>query len=337
MTIEVNKIHIANANSINNNDTLKVAFKGTTNPIPNDTVEISKKKGVSNTAKIAIGIGVIGTIVGGILIHKHFSKHKLNEAFKSVEQIDKRFAELEQKLPEVQKKFKEVFLRNDLTEEQTKEILNGYKEVEKLGLTSTKEEYVKALFEQAKKNYQIYNPKMTIDIEGKTSWDASCGFVTHANEAIHITPKGLQESRSRLFEIMHHELRHAKQNECLYNCYPDGVVKAEIYHDYLLNKYPNFDEFVKISTEIAKEAGTGNYYKKEWQEVVNKKFGMDKIVEERFGKPDPSKVPNEYKKTIEQINEEIPTTISYPDRTEEKDAFKIGNMMQELIFGIKGK
>lgn len=336
MTNEVSKIQITNINSINNNTNQNATFRGTTDPIPNDTVEISKKKGISNNAKIAIGLGVIGTIVGGILIHKHFSKHELKEAFNSVEKIDKRFAELEQKLPEVQQKFKEAFLRNDLTEEQTKEILNGYKEVEKLGLTSSKEEYVKALFEQAKKNYQIYNPKMTVDFKSRNNLDVSCGFCTHANETIHITPKGLQESRSRLFEIIHHELRHAKQNECLYHCYPKGTVKGEIYHDYLLNKYPDIDEFIEISKEIAKEAGTGNYYKKEWQDVANKKFNIEKVIEERFGKPDPSKVPDEYKKTLEQINFETSTTIHYPYRMEEKDAFKIGNMMRELILGIKG-
>jgi len=337
----MNSIVPINLNNINfpkNKLITSPNFKSS-NVAQSDVVELHKNttKNVSNEAKLAIGLGIIGTIIGGILIHKHFNKNKLKEAFQSVEQIDKRFAELERNLSDVQKKFKEVFLRDDLTEEQTKEILNGYKEVEKLGLKSTKEEYVKAVFEQAKKNYQIYNPQMTIDIKGRTNWDASCGFCTHANEGIHITQKGLQESRSRLFEIMHHELRHAKQNECLYHCYPNGSIKAEIYHDYLLYKYPNFDEFLKVSREIAKEAGTGNYYKKEWLDVANKKFNIEKVIEERFGKPDPSKVPDEYKKTLEQINNEISTTIHYPYRMEERDAFKIGNMMRELILGIEGK
>ena len=78
MTIEVNKIHIANANFINNNDTLKVAFKGTTNPIPDDTVEISKKKGLSNNAKWGIGLGTLAAVVGiGIaLVTKANKNHK---------------------------------------------------------------------------------------------------------------------------------------------------------------------------------------------------------------------------------------------------------------------
>ena len=334
MTIKVNKIQVANVNSINNNDTQKIAIKGTTNPTSDDTVELSsKKQGLSNNVKSGICLGTICTIIGGIFLYKHFSKNKIKEVFNSVEQIDKKFAELEKNLPDVQKKFKEVFLRNSLTEEQTKEILNGYKEVEKLGLKSTKEEYVKAVFEQAKKNYQIYNPKMTIKLGNTTHWEASCGYCTHANEAINITEKGMQSSRPQLFEIIHHELRHAKQNECLYHCYPNGCIKGQIYQDYLLEKYPNFEEFEKISKEIAKDAGSRNYYDKKWQEVVNKKFKIEKIIEERFGKPDSNKVPNEYKKTLEQINKEISSTIHYPQRMEEIDAFKIGNIMKDLIFG----
>jgi len=295
---------------------------------------LQRRKAASNGTEIAICLCAIGTIVSGILIHKHFTNNKLKSAFKSIEQIDKRFAELEKNLPEVQKKFKEAFLRNDLTEEQTKEILNGYKEVEKFGLNSTKEEYVKALFEQVKKNYQIYNPKMTIYTKNTNKlWEGACGGCGHGNDAIYMSSKGMQSAHAELFDIIHHELRHAKQNECLYNCYPNGAIKAEIYHDYIMNKFPIFDEYLKISKEIAQEAGTGDYYKKEWQEVVNKKFNMDKIIEERFGNPDPSKVPEEYKKISEQINQEIATTIHYPYRMEERDAFKIGNMMRELIFG----
>ena len=222
MTIDVNKIQVNSINPVNNNANPNVTFERTTDPIPNDAVEISsKKKALSNNAKIAIGLGLIGTIVGGILIHKHFASNKLKSAFKSVEEIDKKFAELEQNLPEVQKKFKEVFLRNDLTEEQTKEILNDYKKVEKLGLKSTKEEYVKALFEQAKKNYQIYNPSMKIEINSTKMWESAFAGSPMNNEEILITKKGMQQSHSEIFETIHHELRHAKQHECLYHSDPN--------------------------------------------------------------------------------------------------------------------
>ena len=64
MTIEVNKIGVNNTiGSIQNNNI--VAFRGTTNPISDDTVEISsKKKGLSNTAKWGIGLGTFAAVVG---------------------------------------------------------------------------------------------------------------------------------------------------------------------------------------------------------------------------------------------------------------------------------
>ena len=41
-------------------------------------------------------------------------------------------------MPEVQKTFKDVFLREDITEKEALEILNRYKEVEKIRITCTK-------------------------------------------------------------------------------------------------------------------------------------------------------------------------------------------------------
>lgn len=333
MAIDVNKIQLTNANLINNS-TQKAVFRGTTKPVPCDSVEISsKKKSISNTAKWGIGLAAIATIIGGIFLYKHFSKNTIKEAFTSVEQIDKKFANLEKNLPDVQKKFKDVFLRNDLTEEQTREILRGYKEVEKLGLTASKEEYIKAVFEQAKKNYQIYNPSMTIKIDNNIIFEGACGACAHENGAVFITKRGLQESHSRLFEIIHHELRHAKQNECLYNCIPDGSIKGLIYTDYIHIKYPNAADAMNFYREIAKKAGSSDCSKKEVQREIDKILHVDKIIEERFGKPDINKVPEEYRKIVEQINKEATTTLHYPYRLEEKDAFRIGDIMRKLIFG----
>ena len=78
MTIDVNKIQIGDVNSINN-ITQKTEFKGTTAPIPNDSVEISsKKKGLSNGAKCGIGIGTLVAVIGiGItLVNKANKNHK---------------------------------------------------------------------------------------------------------------------------------------------------------------------------------------------------------------------------------------------------------------------
>ena len=333
----MNSIVPINLNNINfpkNKLITSPNFKSS-NVAQSDVVELHKNttKNVSNEAKLAIGLGIIGAIVGGIFLFKHFSKNKITEVFNSVEQIDKKFAELERNLSDVQKKFKEVFLRDDLTEEQTKEILNGYKEVEKLGLKSTKEEYVKAVFEQAKKNYQIYNPKMTIEINsirGRESAYAGCPM---SNETVIITKKGMQMSRSKLFEAIHHELRHAKQNEHLYNTKPDkfktavyeGVVNEHITKD--IKKFQSFYE------ELRNAVGSTDFSKKEVQEYIDKEIvNVSKMIEENFNKPDINNVPENYRETVNKIWMHHGTTIHYPQRMEEIDAFKIGKMMKDLIF-----
>ena len=333
MSIELNKIQIASTNAIYNSPQ-KVEFRGTTSPTPNDTVELSSKKnGMSNGEKIAIGLGTIGTVVCGILLHKHFSKNKIKEVFNSVEQIDKKFAELENDLPNVQKKFKEVFLRNDLTEEQTKEILNGYKEVEKLGLKSSKEEYVKAVFEQAKKNYQIYNPTMKIEIKNLTMRESAFAGCPMHNEAVYITNNGIQKSRSEIFELVHHELRHAKQNEHLYNTKPDEF-KTAIYED-IVGEYigKDVDKFKNFYEELRNTVGSRDFSKKEVQEYIDKKVvNVSKMIEENFNKPDINNVPENYRETVNRIWSHHNTTVHYPQRMEEIYAFKIGNIMRKLIF-----
>lgn len=338
MTIEVNKV-VANSTTNQTTNNNKASFRGVTKTIPNDTLEISsKKKGMSNTANLAIGLGAIGAIISGIFIYKHFSKNKIKEVFNSVEQIDKRFAELEQNLSEVQQKFKEAFLRNDLTEEQTKEILNGYKEVEKLGLKSTKEEYVKAVFEQAKKNYQIYNPKMTIEINSTRMHEGAYGGCPMDNEAIFITKKAIEESNEKLFATIHHELRHAKQNECLYNAKPDKF-KVALY-DGIVFEHLNNDIFKlrSFNGELDKNVGSHDFSKKEVQDYIDKNLvNISKIIEENFDKPNINAIPENYKEIVDRIWMFHSSTLHYPERPEEKDAFKIGNMMRELIFGIKGK
>lgn len=334
MTIEVNKIGINNTvNSTQTNNA--VAFRGTTDPIPNDTVEISsKKKGISNGTKIVSILGTVGAIIGGIFLFKHFSKNKIKEVFNSVEQIDKKFAELEKNLPDVQKKFKEVFLRNDLTEEQTKEILNGYKEVEKLGLKGSKEEYIKAVFEQAKKNYQIYNPKMKIEINSTRMHEGAIAGCPMSNDAILITNMGMQQSRSKLFEFIHHELRHAKQHEYLHDTKPDkfktAIYEGEV-HQYIGKNVDKFENFYK---ELRETVGSTDFSRKEVQDYIDKKIvDVSKMIEENFNKPDINHVPENYRKTVDSIEWQLGTTLHYPQRAEEIDAFKIGNLMRELIFG----
>ena len=284
---------------------------------PNDTVEIQNKKGLSNSAKISIGLGVIATITGGLLLHKNYAAKK---------SLETNFEKLENDLPKVQKTFREVFLRNDLTEAETKEILRGYKEIEKI---KSKEEYVKAVFEHAKKNYQIYNPNMKIAFNHKM--DIGFGGCPHSNSSIIITRNGLKQDRKKLFEVIHHELRHAKQNEFMYHKNPQGSIKGEIYNDVIMEKYEGI-KFIEYNKKLAQKFGNADYYNPKVQEELDKTENMAAIVERAFGKPNPNKVPKEYDEYVKKLEYELTTSIPYPQRFEEKDAFASGQKITDLIF-----
>jgi len=289
--VEINRIQItkASANGVNNSLN-EVAFLGTATSIPSDKVELSKssKNQSSKIKKIIIAIGVVVAIVAigkGVLISKAAKKinnmrnlptEAAEEVFKSLEDIETRFAQLENNLPQVQDKFKEIFLRNDLTQQQTLEILRGYKEVEKLGLTCSKKEYVEAVFKEAKKNYQIYSPNMKIEYNNPTIFDNACGVSLRDGSALYITEHGLSKSRHELFEVIHHELRHSKQGEYVYCCFPDGKFTGNIYHEFLFLKIPNEAEYNKFLDEIAKKTGTEDFCDKKVQAEIDKKYNVKK-------------------------------------------------------------
>ena len=127
MTIEVNKIGVNNTvNSTQTNNT--AAFRRTTAPISDDTVELSlKKKGLSNTAKWGIGIGTLATIVGlGFLLVK-----KTNKAHKKLVDNIKQLCDEKLKISNLPEKIE--FKPNDNLEDSIKfanEVL-GIKKVDK--------------------------------------------------------------------------------------------------------------------------------------------------------------------------------------------------------------
>ena len=314
----------SNISSINNAEikTNNIGFKSNgvtkTQPYPNDSFETqsTKNEELSNLAKFSIGLGIIATGIGGFLLHKNYAAKKA---------IETNFKKLENNLPEVQKTFREVFMRNDLTEAETKEILQGYKDIEKI---KSKEEYIKAVFEHAKKNYQIHNPDLKINITDVN--DFAFGGIPCSNTQVFITKTGLKEDRKRLFEVIHHELRHAKQHEFMYHKNPNWSIKGEIYHDILIEKYKG-ESFIDYTQKLAKKFGSGDCHDKIVQEELDKTENMVAIVERIFGKPDINKVPKEYYDYVEKLESEMRTSIPYPQRFEEKDAFKAGQTIADLI------
>ena len=111
----------------------------------------------------------------------------------------------------IQKAFNETFMRDDITPEMARAIKARYKKIEKI---KDPQEYAKALFEEAKKNYGFENSPIKLIFEPSKSSPNVHGFCRRNNSAISITPEGLKH-RKHILNTMHHEFRHAKQHEYL--------------------------------------------------------------------------------------------------------------------------
>ena len=174
---------------------------------------------------------------------------------------------------------------------------------------------------------------MKIEINSTKMWESAFAGSPMNNEEILITKKGMQQSHSEIFETIHHELRHAKQHECLYHSDPNRFW-TKIYEGITHIQFNDFDKYKSFIQELKEKVGSTDFSKKEVQNYIDKNIAnVSKIIDKNFGKPDINNIPENYRKTVDNIWRCSGTTIHYPQRMEEIDAIKIGNMMRELVFG----
>lgn len=271
-------------------------------------------------AIILAGIGVFGAVKLG----------KSYQQKRALQEIEKKFAELQNDMPKVQKTFKEVFIREDLTEKEALEMLNRYKEVEKIRITGSKKDYAKAVFEEGKKNYKIYNSDMKISFQNVPQHEFAFGGCPRTNSQILMTDMGLKSKHSTIFEVIHHELRHAKQNELMYNYAHNDSIKKVIYTDYIIEKFPG-TKLLDYSKELRNKIDSCDFSDPKVRQHLDNEFHVSEMIEKNFGKPSVDKIPKGYEKLTKQLIEELETTIHYPQRLEERDAFEAGKKMKDLI------
>ena len=187
-----------------------------------DNVEL-KKKPMSKQTKTLLTLGGIATaVIGTVLAVKGYRSHQIT---KGLEQIEHKFLKLQENIPEVQKTFKDVFLREDITEKEALEILNRYKEVEKISVTGTKQEYIQAVFEEAKRNFGFKDSKFKLILEkGKVSKNGKTeGGAAQLCTRVEVDPNSKIE---QIQGIIHHEMRHMKQNYYAVNYDPQAYKYA---------------------------------------------------------------------------------------------------------------
>ncbi len=248
---------------------------------------------MSTAAKWGITLtGVTTAVLGTVLAVKSYRTHQTTKALNAIEQ---KFLKLQDNVPEVQKTFKDVFLRNDITEKETLEMLNRYKEIEKLGITGTKEEYPKALFNEANKNYGIKLVELIIEnFEKKTVG----GSANHLDNCIKINPNTKKET---LVDVVHHELRHVKQSTLVYNYSPETYrqhcVSVSIF-DFDQNLKRSVDKYVD---ELIGSRLVGPVVQ---QKVAEKfKVEIDALLRKKIGIPSVDKVPKVQIPLVEKLVE----------------------------------
>lgn len=194
-----------------------------------DTVAVGNKqpKKLSTGAKVGIGIGATAAaILGAVLGHKAISAYQMSKVIKA---IDAKFSVLESDLPKVQNTFKDVFMRDDLTLEQTKQMLNEYKQLayKRVDKNVSAEDYAKSLFETATKNYGLEHAGIKLEFKPLNDTKAGGLWNMIGNKVV----LGDKSSKNFIFGALHHELRHAKQSQAIF----ESLTGTEI-DEHIVNK-----------------------------------------------------------------------------------------------------
>ncbi len=273
-----------------------------------DSLELSSKLGEqvptnSKTKKLFVGLGAIAsTVVFGIVAVKQKKVPALEEA---------------------QKVFKDVFMRNDITLTETKQILENYKNISKI---KDKEEYIRAIFKEAKKNYGFGDVEMPLNVLGKMRKSARVETMGGAHVSI---DKGVDISlRSESpINAVHHELRHIKQHYLAAN-----YSKNDYYEAVFENLYNN---------GLRDKNGISNSFKSFEDYYKNMSVVVDNCimnVEKMYGSLTRSNVkPEQYefaKKCIDNQRKYIDAHLDKPgylNQFVEKDAYNAGDSIEKLL------
>ena len=195
-----------------------VAMINSPEKTPNTDILVTSTK--NKTKKMLLTLGGLILVGAGVFCTIKFGK--AHQQKKAIQEIEKKFTDLKNDMPRVQKTFREIFLREDLTEKEALEILNRYKEVEKIAITGKKEEYIEALFKEAKRNFSFENSNIDLKIvsEAKNYGGGSGRWLNY-----------IEINKNRPIEdflgTIHHEFRHKAQRFLEVNHSFNDVVRAE--------------------------------------------------------------------------------------------------------------
>ena len=148
-----------------------------------------------------------------------------------------------QRLLNLQEIFRNVFLNNDISVGEAKIMADRYKQLEKI---KDKDEYIKAVFEEAKSNFGFGSANIKLKIKEPDEMQGAFGTSDNAFCYVCINK---DTPRSHIINTIHHEFRHMKQNQMAYSYSPQKYMDAInkkieiISNGKVQNKWQNLNKF----------------------------------------------------------------------------------------------
>ena len=348
MSIKINSITKNLINTANNSKI--VAFKS--NPMPNDTIELSTKKELSNTSKVGIGIG-IATIIGlGLEVSLGKCKHlkslwkrisgkgvngtnSANEGKKYLDKID-----------DIKENFSKIFGR-DYTKDEAQELALKYKEIFEINDNET---FITKLLEKVKEDYKLSNMEIPWKIENWTENYVPAIFsifdgITYNKNTMMLRHKKIQEAKGikKIFALFSHidkdfYIKHIDKKRFV------DVTTHELKHaeQYKIALGVDLQKVIESESEVSQ---------KEWKRIL-KKHKNDEIKAKEY-------LTNNMKKdilpsylSVEKISNDSPLyqrglkliesfdtrgNVEYQNQMHEIEAMSAGNRMAEIYEWLMNK
>lgn len=296
--------------SLKGNVSSTPSFQSANYGLQADTFESGQKKGISKKAKIAIAIGALATTtLAGVLIHKRINVPTIEKA---------------------QKSFKKIFMRDDITIQDTEAILAKYKEIEKI---ADDKEYAQEMFKVAKKLFGLDHTNITLEIK-------DLGKAIGCSDGIGNLTISSNAKRKGMVNFIHHELRHSKQKDVMAFVDMDRLCGA-LFKRSEVQKALKEQDLYKKFLALVKQHGP-NLSEKDAAEVAmsnvceHLKSGlMAKYKKQGLGSVPYKNLDDDFVKALFKANENYVepslNPIGYYFNFLEKDARDSGETMQKLV------
>ena len=255
--LNVNKITSLPVSFQGNRHVSQPQFKKATDTKP-DTVEIKEKK---EKREKAIKIFILGWIIKAavtVVGLKLYRNNYINRA---------------------QKTFQEVFMRDNITKEETIEMLKRYKEIKKI---KNKDEYMQKLFDEVKKNFGFKEGCLELKTFTNAERKDSAGYVQKLRHFVNINR---DQENKQIFNSIHHEMRHKQQEYFIMNYCENPKEFIKNFPEVTLDEKEISDNFIKA---ILRD-------RPKWLEQFNLK------------KLDKNNVPEKYREYVEKLLKDLKT------------------------------